>query len=353
MENVVIFLGAGASKADGAPLQGELFQSFIECVNKDIFIVNKKREIKVFFREFFGIDNIYNNDDNQFPTFEEALGVLDIAIQRKEEYKRIEDLNELRNSLVYSMAKAIQYELDYKNRTPIIEDNHYRLIYNLEGTRDTKNVSFISTNYDILIDNAIYKNQYLINYGVKYDKNLQVNKNYNLNKIHGSLGWLLCPACNNFVSAIGQKVALDVYDLADGVRCRKCRTQQRLIIVPPTYFKDMSNPVLSRTWITADASLRKADHIIFCGYSFPDADVHIKYLIKRAEINRSNHNHLKVTVLNHFSGKDYNISKDEYKRYFRFLSKKTKLRFLNIGFARFATDPLEIIDGEFVEQFGW
>ena len=62
------------------------------------------------------------------------------------------------------------------------------------------------------------------------------------------------------------------------------------IIVPPTYFKDMSNVFLSNVWNESEKALRESNNIrFFCGYSFPEADIHIKYIIKRVQTSRKNH----------------------------------------------------------------
>ncbi|MBU8911773.1 MAG: hypothetical protein KOO65_10940 [Desulfobacterales bacterium] len=110
-------------------------------------------------------------------------------------------------------------------------------------------------------------------------------------------------------------------------------------IVPPTFYKDLNNVFLSSIWNKAENVLRKVQHIIFCGYSFPDADIHIKYLLKRAQVNRNDT--LKFTVINHFDGKDENISKEEEYRFKRFLG--CNVEFLKISFQEFADDPMSII----------
>jgi hypothetical protein len=49
----------------------------------------------------------------------------------------------------------------------------------------------------------------------------------------------------------------------------------------------LNNAFLSAIWNRTDVALCKIKHIIFCGYSFPDADLHIKYLLKRVQTNRN------------------------------------------------------------------
>ena len=48
----------------------------------------------------------------------------------------------------------------------------------------------------------------------------------------------------------------------------------------------MTNPFIQEIFLKADKILREANRLFICGYSFPDADMHIKYLlisVQRAE----------------------------------------------------------------------
>ena len=91
-------------------------------------------------------------------------------------------------------------------------------------------------------------------------------------------------------------------------------------MVPPTYFKNMSNVFLATIWNRAEQALRRAEHVIFCGYSFPDADIHIKYLLKRAQTNRApGAGEAYYTVVNCHPGKDPRAALEEKRRFRRFL----------------------------------
>lgn len=347
MNNTIIFLGAGASKADGAPLQNELFKSYV-CASKkqpqNTNFNNRhfkiKRNVCEFFDSFFGLE-ILDNNVSDFPTFEEVLGVLDLAIGKGEEYKKeINKLTHYRSSIIFSMAEAIQYELDLKEK-----DNnyaikyHHNLVNNLINHINNREVSFISTNYDLLIDNSLIYAGLIPNYGF-----IDNGKDVDLLKIHGSLNWLYCPVCKTISSTVGQKVMINAVLDPNITKCEVCQSNQRYVIIPPTYFKDMSNHYLSRIWSYAEKLLCDAEHIIFCGYSFPDADMHIKYLLKRAELNRNINKRLKVTIINYFSGKNEKDSDEEKKRYLRFFKKSTTINYLNnISFEQFAQNPIQII----------
>ena len=121
--------------------------------------------------------------------------------------------------------------------------------------------------------------------------------------------------------------------------CPQCQSVYAPLIVPPTFYKDLNNVFLSAIWNRTDVALRKVKHIIFCGYSFADADIHIKYLLKRAQTNRSDT--LKFTVINHYNHKDPKVVEEEKYRYTRFLG--GKVNYTTMSFENFAAAPLAVI----------
>jgi hypothetical protein len=99
---------------------------------------------------------------------------------------------------------------------------------------------------------------------------------------------IYCPTCNQLELTPKEKgVITDVISGSSKVPCPECRSVYLPLIVPPTFYKDMKNVFLASIWNRADVELRNVDHIVFGGYSFPDADVHIKYLLKRVPTENS------------------------------------------------------------------
>jgi hypothetical protein len=120
---------------------------------------------------------------------------------------------------------------------------------------------------------------------------------------------------------------------------RECGTVYSPLIAPPTFYKDLNNAFLSAIWNRTDVALRKVDHVILCGYSFPDADIHIKYLLKRAQTNRQEP--FKVTVINHYKGKKPKEIQPEKERYRRFLG--SQLNYTELSFQEFVANPLAVL----------
>lgn len=331
----VIFLGAGASGGDGAPLQNEIFNKYFgrRGWGGDTLKIDEKL-LKEYFYEMFGLADL--NSDTTFPTFEEAIGILDLAIIRDETFKgfNIEQIRSLRQYFVRLMILVIKEELESKTA------NHHRLLVkNLVEAGKINDTIFISTNYDIMIDNALeILPDFSTNYGIDFINRanrhrLKPGRSVELYKLHGSLNWVYCPTCNTIKLTPFQKSAT----LPD--RCANCDSIFSTLVVPPTYFKSLTNAFLAMIWIKAEAALREAQHIIFCGYSFPDADMHIKYLLKRIQSNRSDRKHeLCMTVINNHRGKTSESKEDEKNRYERFLK---KVNYTDLCFEEFACSPLD------------
>jgi hypothetical protein len=355
MANVALFLGAGASKAEGAPLQGELFCEYFSSNMYKTSIDQMDRELATFFLLMFGIDVDRSDVSNvDFPTFEEVLGLTDLAILRKEAFRSFDIENRATNSgrlrfigqyLVFLLAKVLDAKLQDR------ADIHRRLVQALKNANMLKEVIFVSTNYDILIDNVLtelYDENFDLDYGIDF-RNFEKPDDWKrprrenriaLFKPHGSLNWLFCPACNELEITPKEKGV--VTRLISDFRlsaCPECGSVYLPLIVPPTFYKDLNNVFLSSIWNRTDNALRRVDHVVFCGYSFPDADIHIKYLLKRAQTNRSAPQ--KFTVINHFPGKSDSICKEETYRYKRFLG--LGVNYTEMSFEQFADDPISVL----------
>lgn len=337
----VIFLGAGASAADGAPVQNKLFKNYFENgPHQDVLSAN----LSQFFKDFFGIDTSKNINDVEFPTFEEILGILELSLSRCESFKKYPlipqdpKIQNIREQIIFLIAKILKEKLQHGR------PSHNALVARLSNESRLRKTAFISLNYDILIDNALTDIHNIIdldygipftNFGRKNDWHKpRSNRLIKLFKLHGSLNWLYCPTCISL--SITPKVK-SVSSIADTpFPCRKCRTNAIPIIIPPTFFKVMSNHFLQQIWRKAEITLMKAKRIIFCGYSFPDADIHIKYLLKRVEVNRGSTPD--IFIFNDHVGKTDETKNQEKERYERFFSEKQKVKYLDKSFQDFCND---------------
>ncbi len=68
------------------------------------------------------------------------------------------------------------------------------------------------------------------------------------------------------------------------VQCQSCKTFLSPLIVPPSFFKELHNYMIRNVLISLDNHLRVVQNLVFIGYSFPEADLHLKYLFKKAQL---------------------------------------------------------------------
>jgi len=351
---IAILLGAGASASEGAPLQNRIFQEYFKSIRTNQGVHREMNsELSTFFHKMFGVDVDHNDlDDILFPTFEEAIGILDLAERRRESLKDFDLENIASNSnrirfirqyLVLLMAKVLHDKLESPKGL------HKKLVDNLKENGQLRDTVFVSTNYDILIDNALTSvyPSFMLDYGVDFtnfdrdgDWKSPSQNPISLFKIHGSLNWLYCPTCNSLTLTPKEKGVIRLLTDFSHSNCKVCESIIVPIIVPPTFYKDMSNVYLSIIWNKVEHSLRNVDHIIFCGYSFPDADMHIKYLLKRVQTNRPGC--FRVSVINNHAGKLEEIKKIERERYQRFLGKRVS--YTDLSFEEFCNAPMDIFN---------
>lgn len=90
MMKICIFLGAGASAAENLPIQNEIFSRYFKYNLPKHPDSEMNKKLVDFFKEIFNIDVLDDNIDKvNFPTFEEVLGILDMADQRMEAFKNL------------------------------------------------------------------------------------------------------------------------------------------------------------------------------------------------------------------------------------------------------------------------
>lgn len=349
-KQTAIFLGAGASAAEGAPIQSQLFEKYFSTRNIVKYPAMYK-ELSQFFKTIFSIDLSKSFKNITFPTFEEALGVLDLLEMRRESLRGFDfaggaqQANRtqlIRLYLTLAMSKAISDGLKMTNQPPW----HRKLANNLRVKKLLEQTIFISTNYDLLIDGAL---GFRIDYGVEFSgqhqfgsrqtKTLSGVQPIKLLKLHGSLNWLYCPVCNNLNSWESKAVLSLMSEGRPITKCEFCQAVMSPVIVPPTFYKDMTRVFLSSIWNKTENALRDVNHIVFCGYSLPDADMHIKYLLKRAQTNRNfKSNPMRFTLVNQHPTKTDAEAETEAGRYFRYFGKKS-VTDTRKSFEAFASNP--------------
>ena len=174
--------------------------------------------------------------------------------------------------------------------------------------------SVVSLNWDCLLENAIYSclkragalRQVDVDYccyttplssGCPHTPSvLQKARgifNVKVLKLHGSANWLLCAGCAQLFTGLGaedehwdQYVWPQFCPFCQGVASSEPGATEapRLepFFVTPTFLKVFENPHIRMVWHNAYMELVEATRVVFVGYSLPEADYHLRALLRRA-----------------------------------------------------------------------
>lgn len=342
-KKILFIFGAGASYDAGAPIQDKIFQYYFEKSNPSMGY----EKLKDFFQKIFGVKEFSDfNEYSTFPTFEEVLGILEFAVQNSASLGQdfpIEKIRKMKELVINLMAVTIKESLEMPKN-----NNHKILIEKLFKNNEFK-YSFINLNYDILLDKALIGlyEEYYLDYGIDFWRNYldetwskpRDPKVYLL-KPHGSLNWFYCPSCNSIYLNVAGKPKFRHTEIEPLIpKCEYCNSKQTLFIIPPTFFKTLTNLHIATILQKIQKEVVNSDYLIFIGYSFPDADLHLKYIIKKAFQFRPKSR--KVIVIEKES-KDGHDSKllDTYLRYERIFK---EIYFIPIGFEKFVKSPFKYL----------
>lgn len=310
----VYILGAGFSKDAGAPLQKDLISKTFELYNE-----NKERFNEAKFNIFKNfLTNQLNIPESSFGSvdLEDIFTPLDRCITENAQYRGVgvKELSDVREATFYVVGRTIQILLNIDADKQNYIDKFATLLINFSKKRRSlaytshDPVSVISTNWDILLDNSIYRTiQYnsedaVVDYCCyisSLDKNDKTVKpglevlgrggfNVKLLKIHGSLNWLQCPRCMRLYVGFDKKHAM--YNFENTQSCRHCdnnfpeetgRHKLYSNLIMPTFIKDFTNPQYKIIWQNAGIEISEADKLVFIGYSLPNADFEMRQLLSR------------------------------------------------------------------------
>lgn len=364
--NLVVFTGAGAARADGIPSQPDLFARFFAIAPQSVGEGALQERLQRFLKRVFFIE--FEQPVSVWPSFEEVLGVIDLAGLRREAIREIladghpqaDSVEQIRRTVVLAMAHTVS------RAEPEHPAAHSTLVSALMNAGQLSETVFVTTNYDRCIEKgltsalAAHRESLLspVDYGLdgligSAPSEDSPSDRYAVYKVHGSLNWIACPVCDELQIKYASDVVARMINDAEEAACPRCGASWSPVIVPPTYYKEMSNVYLSTVWAHATSKLRTATDIVFCGYSFPDADMHVKYLVKRAQLNRDVRSEpLRVTLVNRAPSAQRNRESEELaiaanatvrSRYVRFLGTQ-HVKDANCSFAEFAADPIGIIE---------
>lgn len=327
-DETVVVLGAGATKACGGPLTNEILPWAFEHQN-EIEREGYLDLVRRFIVDLFEVDPAANPKPSaRLPSLTLLLSLIDIALDRRESLSPRwpdamplglgDDLARVRHAFDYVIFAVLEQHL-----LRITDNPHVRLFKRLQETCGA--VRVISLNYDIIAVNSIIRlaeetsgpgfADYCCQIATRF--HIERPKIGTLLKLHGSLNWMYCPNCHRLelgVSGSGRytaKVLDELYQVTiarsaaetleeryscHGSPCLGCGTFVRAVLISPSFQKDYRHPHITAIWQAADGALRAAKKVLFIGYSLPEDDIHVQYLLKRSAGHLKNQ---EVTVVDY------------------------------------------------------
>jgi len=304
--STVAVIGAGATKACGGPATADILPTAFRLAAEGNAAMQREDfigAIQQFLGSNFRMMPHPGMGANDYPALPLMLGLLDMAIDRAQPLggMHVDELRRAREGFEYVIFAVLEHSLHTIR-------NHYDTMVERLWPGDEQPV-IISLNYDIIADNTLMARaeqrgleafpEYGCDIATPFYR--QRARHGRLLKLHGSLNWMYCPTCHRLdlgLSEGGRRTSkmLDALyieqphgtDLHSRYSCHGspcaegCGGEVRPIMITPTHMKDYRNPHVAQTWYQAERALRTADRVVFVGYSLPDDDIHVAYLLKRA-----------------------------------------------------------------------
>ncbi|PYQ11464.1 MAG: hypothetical protein DMH00_08200 [Acidobacteria bacterium] len=342
----VYFVGAGATRADFAdiPLMDDLLDQILRSESTHEILLS-------FLSDLFGPKCLESAaDPHARPRIDDVFTVIDASLSGRAPFpggKSPERLVEVRRHLIAAIGRVI---------AKTTGEGRGRIAIKFARALPDRSSSVISTNYDIVMDNALLERKPgNVNYGVpireavfqseglprgRFDeihhfKPLPESQatiktgNISLLKLNGSLNWLYCPRCDELdITLLQGTGALTILDELELGRCSRqgCTSPYQTLLVGPSLGQRYEHRVLGDIWARAERALEKASRLVVIGYSMPEADYLVRAMMARTFAHRSQDVTV-VTLVN--TALDRHLVEQRFRRLF------AECRFELDGFAGF------------------
>ena len=298
-DRVVLFVGAGASRACGYPTNNEILPEILRRLRENAFgdehIDPRRKDLQKFLARLLPPPA----SDIPLPEITEVLSILDHCIDNGEELfstgkgsLKLADARWLLDRAVGRVIKCIH--LKGRDIVP------GKILEWIKKTRRGADVTVVSTNYDFSLDREMFDD--LDDWSTDYAKtdfgftwrdpddgelvHPSRTPKMRLYKLHGSLNWLNCPRCGNtYVNFLRTLVTLADSE-GEWSTCHCGFGPLRGVLVAPSFVRRYRDRNILNIWRSASEALRLADRWVMVGYSFPPEDIAIRTLFLRALLSR-------------------------------------------------------------------
>jgi len=296
----VFIFGAGACYPDGVPLQRDLIPLILEERDPQLKKSQVSKKIRAFLTKNF-------SHGGQYPSLEEVFGFINFFVANDMSLSRDWGKSDLLQ-LKADLTKVLHYLISKRTGQSNTFSRFWKVVREIDP-----NIGIITTNYDTLMDEAfdgIYPDCLLdyclelvnyrspealdaFNWWVDPKKptrvfNGVIPTRIKLVKLHGSLNWKYCDCCGQVALTPWQHqidLKLDSYQgfvdsyISD---CPFDGNRLSSLIQVPTHIRANNNYIFHKLYDEATFLVGNAKKLVFIGYSFPEADVHIRALVRKS-----------------------------------------------------------------------
>lgn len=277
----VYVFGAGLSKDFGLPLARELLFEMRKCIC-DLGEESQLKQVYQFLQFFYPG---FSPSGQSYPDIEDVLGMLDVAeayAELRGKYPgyrwRQEKVRQIQGKLNRMLGKYLwTFQEKYA-------DKNYAGIESLRKfvRRRTTRVTYITFNYDLLLETALSLECIPYSYSLAPKSNIVT-----VLKPHGSINWFLK---NNGRPPSSHSTKWESFGIEIAItRCLDPREimfkgngWKKAAIITPTPNKQIEMPVMEKIWTTFSSSIHTTPKLFIIGYSMPDADRLARLVLNRA-----------------------------------------------------------------------
>ena len=293
--NTLFVLGAGASQVAGAPLMADFLDRAYDLLRlKTQGIIEAKDQFDDVFSAISELQGVHSKAFLDLNNIEIVFGVIEMGLLLKRLGTRDEaSIGRLRSSLITLIYKTLEFSIRFpvnnkKIRPPKPYDGFMTTLEAVEknqSPQDPYNFSFVTFNYDLCLDFALY------NFSRPFDYCLETAakpRTSPLLKLHGSINWGLSEDNRIVPFSVGEANFIlfgdekhVFYNLGSSLNHKTAGDKPLTgppVIVPPTWNKNSYHGQLSNVWSRAAYEFAAAENIFIIGYSLPETDSFFRYL---------------------------------------------------------------------------
>ncbi len=289
----VYFLGAGASHEAGVPLSNQILAAGLQLLeslssrqpaeSSSYLSALSDQDIELISNVYDWIGRVFHAgklDTSHLPPLDIIWGLADIAIGRKSKIVPKDfDISEALINLIQHVVAGCRVIYDQEGNPSYDFSTRYDNPFTRFVEIVEEDAIFITTNYDLLLERAIKESGKDFWYGLEGNT---PSSGYLMIKLHGSFNWRYCAECDEIYVLDGNLQDDKPIYAPNAKTCPRDGSDLHAVMIPPSLVQVNMIRSLQNVWKLAHNAIRTADGMAIIGYSMPDADLEIIYLLRHA-----------------------------------------------------------------------